>query len=142
MKPNKNKLTPFQKKQYQRLLDLRDELVDATQGLTRDTLKAGSDGSDMSGSGMHTADAGSDAYDKDLALKLLSQETNALTEVEEALRRMESNTYGICEESGKPIPEARLEALPFARLTVECQAEKESQNKNVGSQDNVVGFSY
>ncbi|MDQ3624017.1 MAG: TraR/DksA C4-type zinc finger protein, partial [Verrucomicrobiota bacterium] len=78
---------------------------------------------------MHQADAGSDAYDRDFALSLLSQEQDALYEIEEALKRIELGTYGTCEMSGKPISHARLEAIPFARYTVDCQAQLEKQNK-------------
>src|SRR6266849_5967727 len=46
-----------------------------------------------------------------------------------AAKRIELGTYGICEMSGKPIPHARLEAIPFARFTVECQSQLEKQNK-------------
>jgi RNA polymerase-binding transcription factor DksA len=78
---------------------------------------------------MHQADAGSDAYDRDFALSLLSQEQDALYEIEEALKRIDGGTYGVCEMSGKPIPHARLEAIPFARYTVECQTLIEKQKK-------------
>jgi RNA polymerase-binding transcription factor DksA len=78
---------------------------------------------------MHQADAGSDAYDRDFALSLLSQEQDALDEIEEALKRVDAGTYGICEMSGKPIPHARLEAIPFARFTVECQTQIEKRKK-------------
>jgi len=78
---------------------------------------------------MHQADAGSDAYDRGFALSLLSQEQDALYEIEEALKRVDAGTYGICEMSGKPIPHARLEAIPFARFTVECQTQIEKQKK-------------
>jgi RNA polymerase-binding transcription factor DksA len=78
---------------------------------------------------MHQADAGSDAYDRDFALSLLSQEQDALYEIDEALKRVEVGTYGKCEMSGKPIPRARLEAIPFARFTVECQSQLEKQSK-------------
>jgi DnaK suppressor protein len=77
----------------------------------------------------HQADAGSDAYDRDFALSLLSQEQDALYEIDEALKRIELGTYGKCEMSGKPIPRARLEAIPFARFTVECQSQLEKQSK-------------
>ena len=43
--------------------------------------------------------------------------------------RFDAGTYGICEMSGKPIPHARLEAIPFARFTVECQTQIEKQKK-------------
>ena len=78
---------------------------------------------------MHQADAGSDAYDRDFALSLFSQEQDALYEIDEALKRIELGTYGKCEMSGKPIWHARLEAIPFARFTVECQSQLEKQNK-------------
>src|SRR5882724_1415404 len=123
------KLSPFLKKQKAKLLQLRDSLLDAMMGVSRDTLRARAEGSEASAFGMHQADAGSDAYDRDFALSLLSQEQDALYEIEEALKRIEGGTYGICEMSGKPIPHARLEALPFARYTVECQSQLEKQNK-------------
>ncbi len=72
---------------------------------------------------------GSDAYDRDFALSLLSQEQDALYEIEEALKRIEGGTYGMCEMSGKPIAHARLEAIPFARFTVECQSQIEKKTK-------------
>ncbi len=78
---------------------------------------------------MHQADAGSDAYDRDFALNLLSQEQDALYEIDEALKRIELGTYGVCEMSGKPINHERLEAIPFTRFTVECQSQIERQNK-------------
>lgn len=123
------KLTPFLKTQRERLQLLRDTMLDSMAGVAKDTLRSRPEGSEASAFGMHQADAGSDAYDKDFALSLLSQEQDALYEIEEALKRIENGTYGICEMSGKPIPVARLEALPFARLTVECQAEFERTRK-------------
>jgi RNA polymerase-binding transcription factor DksA len=123
------KLTPFLKLQRERLQLLRDTLLDSMAGVAKDTLRSRPEGSEASAFGMHQADAGSDAYDKDFALSLLSQEQDALYEIEEALKRIDGGTYGVCEMSGKNIPQARLEALPFARLTVECQAEFERTKK-------------
>jgi RNA polymerase-binding transcription factor DksA len=124
-------LTPFLKKQKERLLALRDGMLDSMAGVAKDNLRNRAEGSEASAFGMHQADAGSDAYDRDFALSLLSQEQDALYEIEEALKRIENGTYGICEMSGKPIPHPRLEAIPFARCTVECQAQIEKQRKAV-----------
>jgi DnaK suppressor protein len=124
-----DRLNPFLKKQKAKLLQLRDSLLDAMMGVSRDTLRARAEGSEASAFGMHQADAGSDAYDRDFALSLLSQEQDALYEIEEALKRIDGGTYGVCEMSGKPIPHARLEAIPFARYTVECQTLIEKQKK-------------
>ena len=123
------KLNPFTRKQKDKLLQLRDAMVDSMAGVAQDTLRSRAEGSEASAFGMHQADAGSDAYDRDFALSLLSQEQDALYEIDQALKRIELGTYGVCEMSGKPIPHARLEAIPFARFTVECQSQLEKQNK-------------
>jgi len=123
------KLDPFIRQQKQKLLQLRDAMVDSMAGVAQDTLRSRAEGSEASAFGMHQADAGSDAYDRDFALSLLSQEQDALYEIDEALKRIELGTYGKCEMSGKQIPRARLEAIPFARFTVECQSRLEKQSK-------------
>src|SRR2546426_971292 len=129
VKANDKKLTPFLRQQKDRLLQLRDGMLDAMNGVAQDTLRSRAEGSEASAFGMHQADAGSDAYDRDFALSLLSQEQDALYEIDEALKRVEQGNYGVCEMSGKPIPHARLEAIPFARFTVDCQSQLEKQGK-------------
>ncbi|MBB07379.1 MAG: hypothetical protein CMN03_03860 [Roseibacillus sp.] len=135
------KLTNFVKKQRQRLLDLQDELMDAMYGVQQETLRNGPASGEASVSGTHLGDAGSDAYDRDFALNLLSKEQDALQEIQAALERITEGTYGICGISGKKIPQARLEAIPFARLTVECQSqwERENPHRKFRSSD-AIGF--
>lgn len=123
------RLNPWLKQQQMRLLALKDTLLDSMTGVARDNLRTGHDSHEVSAHGLHQADAGSDAYDRDFALNLLSQEQDALFEIDEALKRLVGGTYGTCEMSGKPIPKARLEARPFARFTVECQNEIEKKNR-------------
>jgi len=131
--PGKNhkakKLDLFTRSQKDKLLQLRDAMVDSMAGVAKDNLRSRAEGSEASAFGMHQADAGSDAYDRDFALSLLSQEQDALYEIDQALKRIELGTYGTCEMSGKSISHARLEAIPFARFTVECQSQLEKQNK-------------
>ena len=129
MNNKERRLDPFTRAQKEKLLQLRDAMVDSMAGVAQDTLRSRAEGSEASAFGMHQADAGSDAYDRDFALSLLSQEQDALYEIDQALKRIELGTYGICEMSGKPIPHARLEAIPFARFTVECQSQLEKQSK-------------
>ncbi len=124
-----SKLPPFVRKQRIRLLELRDSMLDSMIGVAKDNLRSRAEGSEASAFGMHQADAGSDSYDRDFALNLLSQEQDALYEIDEALKRVEAGTYGVCEMSGKPIPHARLEAIPFARFTVDCQAQIENEQR-------------
>ncbi|MEY2600208.1 MAG: ral stress protein, partial [Verrucomicrobiota bacterium] len=94
-------MTPWLELQKQKILELHDSILDSMNGVAKDTLRSRAEGSEASAFGMHQADAGSDAYDRDFALSLLSQEQDALYEIEQALKRIELGTYGICEMSGK-----------------------------------------
>ncbi|MGJ8676911.1 MAG: TraR/DksA family transcriptional regulator [Akkermansiaceae bacterium] len=120
-------LKGFAKIQYQKLLDLRDSMLDLMHGVTHDTIK--SEG-ESAGGGMHLGDASSDSYDRDFALNLLAMEQDSLSEIEQAITRAEAGLYGICEMSGLQIPKERLEAIPFARYTVQCQEVWEKTNGN------------
>jgi RNA polymerase-binding transcription factor DksA len=118
---------PFLKKQRLRLAELRDAYMNAAEGVANDSLR-NSQGNE-SAFGMHQADAGSDAYDRDFALSLLAKEQDAIYEINEALKRIDAGTYGICEMSGDLISEERLEALPFTRFTVVCQERIEREQR-------------
>jgi len=76
---------------------------------------------------LHMGDSGTDNFDRDFALSLLSSDQDAIYEIEEALKRIEKNTYGVCELTNKPIPRARLDAIPWTRFTVESQAQLEKE---------------
>jgi DnaK suppressor protein len=127
--PRDAKTRAFFDRQKSRLLDLRDHFLDQMQSVAQDSLRSRAENNEASAVGQHQADAGSDAYEKDFALSLLSQEQDALYEIEEALKRIETGAYGVCEMSNKFIPHARLEAIPFARFTVECQQQLEKENR-------------
>lgn len=77
------------------------------------------------GNGEHTADAAAETMDFEFAVGVLGRSRNALREIDDALRRIEEGTFGVCEYSGQRIPVARLDALPFCRYTVEVQAQIE-----------------
>ena len=113
------KVKPEWQKYYQRLLELREQLLRQMNGLAKESAQ------EMAGYSLHMADSGTDNFDRDFALSLLSSDQDAVYEIEEALKRIEKKTYGICELTGKPIPKARLEAIPWTRFTVEAQAQLE-----------------
>lgn len=104
-----------------RLVALREHLLEESQELIRDSK------SPVGVPGSHLADVATDEAQRDLDLSLLTAEQDALFEIGEALRRIEDGTYGICELSGKPIPEARLEAVPWTRFTTEAETELEKR---------------
>ena len=126
--PRKVKLPKEQAAKYRRLLmDLRDHLIDEVSFLSSDNLKRSQrDASvELSGYSMHMADAGTDNFDREFALSLVSNEQEALYEIEEAVKRLDQSTFGLCEVCEKPIRKERLEAVPFARLCVRCQSQVE-----------------
>jgi DnaK suppressor protein len=106
-------------KYYRRLLELREQLTRQMDGLAKESAQ------EMPGYSLHMADSGTDNFDRDFALSLLSADQDAVYEIEEALKRIEKNTYGVCELTGKPIPQKRLEAIPWTRFTVQAQAQLE-----------------
>jgi RNA polymerase-binding transcription factor DksA len=106
---------------YDRLLELRDQLLRQMSGLAEESAQ------EMASYSLHMADSGTDNFDRDFALSLLSSDKDAVFEIEEALKRIERKTYGVCELTGKQIPKARLEAIPWTRYTVEAQAQLERE---------------
>ena len=106
-------------KYYQNLRDLRERLLRQMNGLAKESAE------EMAGYSLHMADSGTDNFDRDFALSLLSSDQDAVYEIDEALKRIEKDSYGVCELSGKSIPRARLDAIPWTRFTVEAQAQLE-----------------
>ncbi len=85
------------------------------------------------------ADAGTDTFDRDFALSLVSSEQEALSEVEAAIKRIKNGTYGTCEQTGKPIAKERLLAVPFTRYSAEAQKEIEKTRYRTRSQAGLFG---
>jgi DnaK suppressor protein len=77
----------------------------------------------ISNTPLHLADVGSETYSQELGATLLENEVFVRDEVSAALQRLDDGTYGTCERCSKPIPSARLNALPYARHCVKCAAE-------------------
>jgi DnaK suppressor protein len=115
------KIKPEWVKYYQNLMDLRERLLAQMSGLAKESAE------EMASYSLHMADSGTDNFDRDFALSLLSSDQDAIYEIEEALKRIEKNTYGTCELTGKQIPRARLDAIPWTRFTVDAQAQLEKE---------------
>jgi len=113
------RVKPEWKKFQARLLELREQLLKQRDGLAKDSAQ------EMASYSLHMADSGTDNFDRDFALSLLSSDQDAIYEIDEALRRMERKSYGVCELTGKSIPKTRLEAIPWTRFTVQAQAQLE-----------------
>jgi RNA polymerase-binding transcription factor DksA len=112
---------------YRLLLELRHHVLVQLGEHTEETLlkSAKDDSGDLSGYGQHMADAGTDTFDRDFALSLVSNEQEALSEIEAAIKRVHAGTYGICESTQKPIAKERLLAVPFTRYSAEAKKQVE-----------------
>jgi RNA polymerase-binding transcription factor DksA len=84
---------------------------------------------EVGGYSFHMADAGTDSMEREISFDIASKEGRLLREIDDALRRIYNGVYGICEASGKPIARARLEALPWARYTIEEQHNMEMKQR-------------
>ncbi len=126
---------------YKLLLELRAHLTEGIELHSEETLKRSSkdDAGDLSSYGQHMADAGTDTFDRDFALSLVSSEQEALSEIEAAIQRIHNGTYGICEATQKPIAKERLLAVPFTRYSAEAQKEIERNRMRTRSAAGLFG---
>ena len=101
------------------LLDLRSRVLGAAQ----DLVEGDEDQSELSSAAgdQHIADHASDMLDREVDESLEENATQLVQEIDDALGRMDAGTYGICARCGRPIPEERLDAVPYATLCVECK---------------------
>lgn len=106
---------------YQRLQALRERLL-----ADRD-IHIAEASEPLEPHSMDMADSATDEFDHDMALGMLSHEEDALREVDAAIVRIIGGTYGICEVTGKAIPEARLRAVPWTPYTKEVEERLEQE---------------
>jgi DnaK suppressor protein len=120
--PETPQVDPRWQKHFDRLNRMRESLAEQ-----RSTQLA--DANSPQPFAVNPADRGTDEYDMGAALSLISSEQNALYEIDQALRRICDGTYGVCEATGKPIPEDRLAAIPWTRFTLEVEEQLEREQQ-------------
>jgi DnaK suppressor protein len=115
------------------LLDRRKELLDEMSAIKNEesesTLKE-EDG-DNSAYGFHLADQGTDSITQEQNFLYAQRDSRLLYHIDMALKRIEEDIYGLCENCGLPISKDRLEALPHARLCISCKAQEEGFDLNI-----------
>ena len=111
------------------ILKTKDKVLDEIKHISDDTLKKSQKDAagDISGYTYHMADVASDTYDREFSLGLASNEREALYELDDAIKKIDEGTFGICEECKSPIAKTRLKAVPYARLCLKCQEKKEEK---------------
>lgn len=100
-----------------RLERLRAQLTHTLEGATQEVKRP----DEATGYSQHQADQGTDDFDRTISLEVTNKEYEILRAIERALEKIEDGTYGVCDVSGEPIPVARLEAVPYATMTVKSQ---------------------
>jgi DnaK suppressor protein len=131
-KSNKSGLTAAEIEKFRELLlAKRNEILGNVTIIEDETFKK--ERSELSSMPFHMADAGSDNFEQEFALDLMDSEKKLLVEINEALRRIEEGTFGICEGRGESIPKARLNAIPWARYCVTCAELKEKGRLEEGA---------
>lgn len=82
---------------------------------------------DLSSYSYHMADQGTDAMEREMTFMLASKSGRLVYHIDEALRRIEDGSYGKCFGCGKMISASRLQAVPHARLCIECKSAEEDK---------------
>ena len=114
--------TPTQHEEFREaLLSLRDKLMNEVMNIYSSSL------SSTRSAGEELADVGSDNFIRETGLSVMSEEALKLKKIDDALKRIENGTYGLCLDTGKPIQEKRLKAIPYAKRCIEAQEDYEKK---------------
>lgn len=109
----KTEIAKFKK----RLEEMRKQLTQSLKGSTAEVKTP----DEATGYSQHQADQGTDDFDRTISLELTSKEYTILKQIDRAIEKINDNTYGVCDITGEEIPIKRLEAVPYATMTVKAQ---------------------
>ena len=126
----KKKYTKKELKEFKKIvLKKKEETLDDLKHISDDTLRKSQKeaSGDISGYTYHMADVATDNYDREFSLGLASDERKSLYELDDALKRIEEGTFGICDDCKSTITKIRLKAVPSARLCIKCQQKREKR---------------
>ena len=112
---------------YQSLVELRDHYVDQIRTLSAHSLSSSKQ------AGEELADIGSDNFIREMELGLMTEEGRTIQAIQEAIERLKVGTFGICLECNNKIQEARIEAIPYAKLCVKCKSEREKEGAGLSN---------
>lgn len=123
---NKDQLKQFR----QLLITERAKFANEIKSIAQDAARSPRDASgDLSAYTVHMADMAADTYDREMSTNMVSAEQEILYQIDDALKRMDDGSFGVCGECTHPISMSRLKAVPYASNCIECQRAKEQKNK-------------
>lgn len=114
---SKEQITQFKA----RLIEMRSHITRLLEGAKKEVTSP----DESKGYSQHSADEGTDDFVKNVNLELTSKEFTLLRQIDRALEKIDEGTYGVCDISGEEIPLKRLEAVPYASMTVKAQEKLE-----------------
>jgi len=100
-----------------RLLEMRAQYTQMVKHVS-DQVKTADE---SKGYSQHQADEGTDDFDRSVSLQVSDEEFKVIRQIDRALEKIDENTYGLCDITNEEIPLARLEAIPYATMTVKAQ---------------------
>jgi DnaK suppressor protein len=113
----KSEIEKFKK----RLLDMKAQINQSLRNVSEDVKTV----EESRGYSQHQADEGTDDFGQTITIEVSNREQSILRQIDRALEKIEEGTYGICDVSGEVIPIKRLEAVPYATMTVAAQEKYE-----------------
>ena len=123
---NKEQIKQFR----QLLITERAKLADEIKSIAHDVSTSPREASgDLSAYTVHMADMAADTYERELSMNIVSSEQELLYQIDDALKRLEDGSFGLCQQCNQPISMSRLKAVPYASLCINCQRSKEQKNK-------------
>ena len=125
------KLTKQQLKLFRQLLITeRAKFAGEIRAIAHEASRNPRDASgDLSAYTIHMADMAADTYERELSTNLVSSEQEVLYQIDDAFKRMDEGTFGVCQECNTPITMSRLKAVPYAPMCIRCQRAKEQSAK-------------
>jgi DnaK suppressor protein len=124
----------FLKQARETLLDMKSQVL---RGI-REDLKEDREG--QKDDGRDTYDVASEERDREINYLLTDRDRSKLQSIDQALERLDEGTYGICESCEGEITAERLKAMPFTRLCVQCQSERETEAKRNRRAEDLSAF--
>ena len=124
-KMNKKDLNAFKEILLKRKAQLSKGIENIANGALKTSQRDAT--GDLSAYSLHMADMATDNYDREFSLNLVDNEQQILNRIEDALERIKSGAFGICDVCGKKIAKVRLKAVPYAELCIPCQEKQEKK---------------
>ena len=114
----------------QLLITERVKFAEEIKSIAKENSKSPREASgDLTAYTVHMADMAADTYERELSMNIVSSEQEVLYQIDDALKRIDEGTFGICQQCNTPITMSRLKAVPYASLCIKCQRAKEQKNK-------------